>query len=154
MNEWIEWKGGERPVPADALVEYRLRDGSVDRQRADDLSWRHPVPVVPYDIVAYRLVTPTEVPSRLDALREALAFAEAKRKFYGADDLDTDLFKDFDRLCTHLRQKIEKAEAPAGQIGWFNTRTREFFLLGELAASPRNDSLLASGEIVRVGVIS
>ena len=57
-GEWIEWGGGECPVP-DVLVDARLRDGNVMRELASDLCWTL------FDggdgsghIVAYRVVRP------------------------------------------------------------------------------------------------
>jgi len=54
---WVEWPGGERPVPALALVDYRLRSGhTITRGSiADDLRWSHGTPPSGGDIVAYRL---------------------------------------------------------------------------------------------------
>ncbi len=54
---WVEWPGGERPVPALALVDYRLRSGhTITRGSiADDLRWGHATPPSGGDIVAYRL---------------------------------------------------------------------------------------------------
>lgn len=48
---------GERPVPALALVDYRLRSGlTITRGAiADDLRWGHATPPSGGDIVAYRL---------------------------------------------------------------------------------------------------
>jgi hypothetical protein len=42
-SDWIEWPGGERPVPALALVDYRLRSGHTITRGAiaDDLQWSH-----------------------------------------------------------------------------------------------------------------
>lgn len=58
-HEWIEWNGGERPVPVLALVDYRLRCGiTVMRPQgsvADELRWGHAQPPSGGDIVAYRL---------------------------------------------------------------------------------------------------
>lgn len=40
MSEWIEWKGGERPVPRDVLVECALRNGKrIGPFRADSILW-------------------------------------------------------------------------------------------------------------------
>jgi len=54
---WVEWPGGERPVPALALVDYRLRSGHTITRGAiaDDLRWSHGTPPSGGDIVAYRL---------------------------------------------------------------------------------------------------
>lgn len=52
---WIEWKGGECPVPCDAIVMAKLRDGSCFDQRADDWIWTHYLED-DGDIIAYRVV--------------------------------------------------------------------------------------------------
>lgn len=54
---WIGWEGGERPVPALAVVDYRLRGGNGKAlvAFADDLRWGHATPPSGGDIVAYRL---------------------------------------------------------------------------------------------------
>ena len=56
--EWIEWGGGERPVPPDALVDVRFRCGDeVSRIPAQTLMWDSTLAEdVPYeyDIVSYR----------------------------------------------------------------------------------------------------
>lgn len=60
---WIEWKGGECPVPPKTFVEVRLRfvEKDVERGPADAFDWTrrdddHP----PIDITAYRIVPPAE----------------------------------------------------------------------------------------------
>lgn len=59
MSEWIEWKGGECPVPAGTVVDYMLRDGEVvksveaDQLRWDFNGWQS-------DIIAYRLHVPQQ----------------------------------------------------------------------------------------------
>lgn len=58
-NDWIEWKGGECPVAADAVVDYMLRDGEVGkgieayRLRWDDRGMGG-------DLIAYRLHVPQQ----------------------------------------------------------------------------------------------
>jgi hypothetical protein len=54
MNEWIEWMGGECPVPAGTAVEFRMREAGDDiRDDATSLRWAHDGRSS--DIVAYRL---------------------------------------------------------------------------------------------------
>lgn len=50
MNDWIEWKGGECPVPADTLVCVRCRDGYESSRPENACNWRWG------DVVAYRVV--------------------------------------------------------------------------------------------------
>ena len=58
---WIEWHGGECPVPAGALVYVRFRNGVVgglSGERVREYGWDHEGAV--YDIVAYRISKPAE----------------------------------------------------------------------------------------------
>ena len=63
MTPWIDWKGGECPVPPETMVIVRCRadpDGfDFDRYRnfrAGDLLWRHFASAPSSDIIAYRVV--------------------------------------------------------------------------------------------------
>lgn len=51
---WIEWGGGECPIPPGSKFQYRLRDGGTGAPltTASAWEWRHHNS--PYDIVAYR----------------------------------------------------------------------------------------------------
>lgn len=51
---WIEWKGGECPVPETAEVEYVLRSGGCWRNYAGSLTWT--VDGDTHDIVEYRVI--------------------------------------------------------------------------------------------------
>jgi len=51
---WIEWPGGECPVPLDTVVEYRLRSGRARMLRATGLYWQHDGGYD--DTIAYRVV--------------------------------------------------------------------------------------------------
>lgn len=58
---WIDWHGGERPVPPSAEVEVRLRGYPIDPERpnagaAAAYTWQHAEYLADYDIVAYRIV--------------------------------------------------------------------------------------------------
>lgn len=57
-NEWIEWAGGECPVPDDrAEVEVKFRDGQVHRDNCpSDWTWADRGQSL--DIIAYRIVKP------------------------------------------------------------------------------------------------
>ena len=59
--EWIEWGGGERPVPPETRVHVRFRCGAeVFAESAGSWSWVHiqwTDGADPYDIVAYREVS-------------------------------------------------------------------------------------------------
>ncbi|WP_343552135.1 hypothetical protein [Pantoea sp.] len=58
-DDWIEWKGGARPVRVENIVDVRFRDGSVSKNNfAGELLWsRSPLgDQDPYDIIAYRVI--------------------------------------------------------------------------------------------------
>lgn len=60
---WIEWAGGECPVPKNALVDVKLRNNGVDEcSRADNWQWKHFGNHT--DIIAYRLHQPQDANSR------------------------------------------------------------------------------------------
>lgn len=55
---WIEWNGGECPVPDEALVNVRSKNGLMNSYYqflADDIDWSHG-DCEGYDIIAYRVV--------------------------------------------------------------------------------------------------
>jgi hypothetical protein len=53
---WVEWAGGEPPVPPRAKVEVKYRNGITGVYRASQLGpcWRDDAD--PYDIVAYKVL--------------------------------------------------------------------------------------------------
>ncbi|EDX5637797.1 hypothetical protein CSE89_004237 [Salmonella enterica subsp. enterica] len=57
MEGWIEWLGGENPVPGE-MVEYKLRNGEdkVLSRLSDHLHWGHIGALKGSDIIAYRVV--------------------------------------------------------------------------------------------------
>lgn len=59
-DDWIEWRGGERPVSADTIVDVRLRTGVHMESRALKRRWTHTVDSHDearlYDIMAYRVI--------------------------------------------------------------------------------------------------
>ncbi len=54
---WVEWKGGDRPVPARCSVEVKFRDDSLEIDWPKNLRWHYLDKSD--DIVAYRIVKPT-----------------------------------------------------------------------------------------------
>ena len=54
MSEWIEWSGGECPVPPHTMVEVRYQDGSTDHWLSHTVNWDQEGTSA--DIVAYRVV--------------------------------------------------------------------------------------------------
>jgi len=65
---WIEWNGGDCPVPAGQMVEYRFsRYPEAFRARAGDLRWGRSGFPGPGDIVAYKVVQPfDDAPAKPD----------------------------------------------------------------------------------------
>ncbi len=59
---WVEWHGGECPVPGLTDVEVRYRSGIHSYIAADEQDWVHDPSWPSVDIIAYRIVpaTPTE----------------------------------------------------------------------------------------------
>lgn len=51
---WIEWNGGECPVPYDALVEVKFRNGRTNANPADVQRWQDCTE--PWSIIAYRVL--------------------------------------------------------------------------------------------------
>lgn len=107
MSEWIEWKGGECPVPANTWVHVQCRNGYEPPWAyfANRIKWDDRVS--PWDIVAYRVVeedasdtanilTPNPKPDDFDGLEACLAdspdptdvgqILEARGKRYGKFD--------------------------------------------------------------------
>ena len=85
MSEWIEWEGGECPVPGETLVEIKARGGGdvrvVDVAGVFDWSF----------VVAYRVVRPAEEPvsrggvGAVETLRRAADLIEQRGKQRDSD---------------------------------------------------------------------
>lgn len=57
-QEWIEWNGGEMPVPGNTLVEVAFHNGArIERDCASSWYWIHHG--CSTDIIAYRIVPKT-----------------------------------------------------------------------------------------------
>ena len=54
MREWIEWSGGEPPVPFGVEVEVKLRDRDLPPFKGSKWDWSHMGNRT--DIIAYRIV--------------------------------------------------------------------------------------------------
>ena len=55
MNEWIDHKGNEMPMPEETLVDVKFRDGrKFYREKALLFIWK-PTRLSKFDIVAYRI---------------------------------------------------------------------------------------------------
>ena len=57
QGDWIHWPGGECPVPDEAFVEVRYRNGTFEKGDPEYFEWVHDDNRA-YDIVAYRIVGP------------------------------------------------------------------------------------------------
>lgn len=68
VSDWIEWRGGKRPVDGDTRVEVRHRSGELSSSyinepryhgdnRAITWGWQHSATGEPGDILAYRVVS-------------------------------------------------------------------------------------------------
>ena len=57
-DDWIEWCGGQQPVPFNAVVEIKLRNGEIHSGSADLFRWTHYPASCVHDIIAYRVVKP------------------------------------------------------------------------------------------------
>ena len=90
MAEWIDWRGGERPVISNALVDVKLGGGgSGYGYRASALYWPHTDGGGAGDIVAYRL-------SEQQSMEEAY---EQAHKEIGDSALDVQIGGDHYKKC-------------------------------------------------------
>jgi len=62
-THWIEWLGGECPVPLDAVVQAKFRNGTKHTEQANWWAggmgvnnWKHSATYPLADIVAYRII--------------------------------------------------------------------------------------------------
>jgi hypothetical protein len=55
-DEWIEWRGGERPAGDRQVVRVRFRNAREIKIEAGWLSWRHNESAPFGDVIAYRIV--------------------------------------------------------------------------------------------------
>ena len=83
MIDWIEWKGGECPVPFVTLVEVKTRGGG-GRVVAGNVRWGHADR--PEDIMAYRVVRPAEQPRTLTGV---WVWRDARGVWHDRPDGDT-----------------------------------------------------------------
>lgn len=70
MNDWIEWNGGECPVPPETTVEVRFRGGRTSNMDAPGADWRWSHHGEGSDIVAYRVREKTEAPRETALARQ------------------------------------------------------------------------------------
>ena len=75
---WIEWHGGECPVPPDTRVDVKFRDGDKwNSDPANGVSWNHLDDG--RDIIAYRIASPPEQPAPAEP-----SGSKYRRKIIGA----------------------------------------------------------------------
>ena len=70
MTNWIEWNGGECPVPAGTIVDVKYRDGDEETNHAGSWIKCWVNDGMLQDIIAYRIHT--DAPNKLEALRKAI----------------------------------------------------------------------------------
>lgn len=70
MTNWIEWHGGECPVPAGTKVDVKFRDGKQSTNLAGRWNYCWENEGGHWDIIAYRIHT--DAPNKLEALRKAI----------------------------------------------------------------------------------
>ena len=56
QSDWIEWKGGEQPVPDKTRVGILFRDGTTTEARAQYWDWDRGAVPCDDDIVGYRVL--------------------------------------------------------------------------------------------------
>lgn len=121
--EWIEWKGGECPVPPETRVDVKNGRGWVHtRYPAESWNWGHRGNS--WDIVAYRVVSPeplTPQPTGIEAqvCRDIAARQAVGLKKYGITIADNPAgrverirhaYEEACDLCVYLRWELSKAE--------------------------------------------
>lgn len=62
--DWIEWRGGQCPLPAGTLFEYRLRNGGTGAPLRTPTAWKWEHDGGEYDIVAYRVSSDEQAADR------------------------------------------------------------------------------------------
>lgn len=101
---WINWRGGECPVPAGTLVNVRLRDGlAIWKFDAARLAWNNADS--PSDIVAYRVAQP-------EASAEPAATPAAE---CANDSAPVTAPGVLDRAAGHMRDRAATYDAPGGE---------------------------------------
>ena len=58
MNDWIEWNGGECPVPGDTLVEVKFRNSNRTYKASPAKEWDWVIDHCAGDIIADRVIEP------------------------------------------------------------------------------------------------
>ena len=124
-SDWIEWHGGENPVPGQ-MVDVELRDGSdADYMNSDDLRWDHPCD--DDDIIAYRLSRP--------AASEGVG--ELKADFTRSHPSGMD-----DSTYEQIEDALDRADAPIiGEAGRFLTLAQRVAALASPPVSEREREL-------------
>lgn len=116
---WIEWTGGENPVPGQ-MVEIRRRDGfETCPQSSDGARWTPRDAPDQFDIIAYRLARPTQPKPERDGAVERvrqLAMGVRADRTYGAgrvpaSRMSEDLRHVLSLLSTAERQRDEAMRA-------------------------------------------
>ncbi len=64
-SSWIDWQGGDNPLPHDHRVAVRFRAGNEFAGQAADFQWHHAVNRGPFDILAYLPIADDRMASEL-----------------------------------------------------------------------------------------
>lgn len=78
LNEWIDWNGGDCPVPKETEVKIQMRDGSEAQDYAGRLHWDHLNFLG--DILKYQVPpTPPAARDRINTIKETIAKLDKER---------------------------------------------------------------------------
>lgn len=115
-ESWIEWGGGECPIPPGSKFQYRLRDGTTGAPLTTASAWEWHHYNSPYDIIAYRFGPASSdaegewvKTETLDRLQQELAYLRSDR------DNSNSLLDEcrhernvLQRICAERAHKIER----------------------------------------------
>ena len=108
MNDWIEWKGGECPVPADTVVNVRFRNGRESMSDACNWCWSHGGSSE--DIVAYRVVKEADAATPKTTTDVAQILTERGER-YGKFTRHAEITQQLKQLIKHYLEKSGTALA-------------------------------------------
>lgn len=118
---WIEWNGGECPVPADVLMEVKFKSGGSARTwDATMLRWAHTQGRS--DIVAYRSIA-SEQAKPIDPVAVGTISEEQLRELVPGIKTHVDGYGDYpvtaasilDRAAGHMRERAATYDKPDGE---------------------------------------
>jgi len=156
---WIEWTGGENPVPGQ-VVDVELRNGfRIVDERSDDLAWPHHNNGG--DIIAYRLTRPDQPEPERDALDAARYMVGNPSAWDNYDERASEALRHvLSLLSTAERQRDEavRALAPFAATGavldskvkddaiWAGQRPADPITFGDFRRAHQTIQSIGSGE--------